>query len=100
VSSSQPATEHGRTAREGKRGKKAGKRGNIVFGKGTKCIVKNMTNKKRSQGNIKLILCSLGTCIAFPRQHKTCFMQPWYVIRVLGNIKHHLPGTIVYVCVA
>jgi hypothetical protein len=39
------------------------------------------------------VLCSHGTCIAFPRQHKTRFIQHWYVIHVLGNIKHHLPGT-------
>jgi hypothetical protein len=32
-------------------------------------------------------------CIAFPRQHKTCFMQPWYVMHVLGNKTHCLPGT-------
>ena len=28
-------------------------------------------------------------------QFKTRVMQPWYVIHVLCNIKHHLPGTTV-----
>jgi hypothetical protein len=49
----------------------------------------------RSQGNITRVLYSLGMRMAFPMKHKTRFMQPWYVIHILGNIKHHLPGTTV-----
>jgi hypothetical protein len=45
VSSSQPAIDTAEQQEKGRHGKKAGERGNIVFGKGTKCIVKNMTNK-------------------------------------------------------
>ena len=44
-----------------------------------------------------MVLYVVGTCKAFLRQHKTCFMQPWYVIHILGNITHHLPGTTVSV---